>query len=51
MKRYIIFIGGFVVLNSCVVKRQHKLEHTALDSMRKLNTAGAVTDSIYTLKK
>ncbi|WP_172336601.1 hypothetical protein [Mucilaginibacter sp. SG564] len=47
MKRYIIFIGGLVVLNSCVGRRQYKLEHAALDNVRKFNAAGAITDSIY----
>ncbi|NHA04110.1 hypothetical protein G7092_09895 [Mucilaginibacter sp. HC2] len=51
MKRYTIFIGGLVMLSSCMVQRQHKLEHAALDSVKKLNVAGAITDSIYSLKK
>ncbi|MBB6130572.1 hypothetical protein [Mucilaginibacter lappiensis] len=50
MKRYIISIGGFAMLSSCVAQRQHKLEHAALDSVKKLNVAGAITDSIYSLK-
>jgi hypothetical protein len=51
MKRYIIFIGGLLLLTGCITQRQHKLEHAALDSVKKLNVAGAVTDSIYSLKK
>ena len=50
MKRYIIFIGGFVMLTGCVTQHQHKLERRALDSVIMLNTVGATTDSIYSLK-
>jgi len=50
MKRYIIFIGGFALLSSCRAQRQHKLERAALDSIRKFNVAGAITDSVYSLK-
>jgi len=50
MKAIILYIC-LIALSGCVASRQRKLERRALDTVKMNNAAGAITDSLYTLKK